>query len=114
MDAASDASSTDTLDRLFQSAESSPDCRAFILGFNLPDDSPENLHPSPSQIPFYWQTFVENVDPLLKIFHIPSMNKVMRDMQRSPRFLSPCKEALVFSIYLSAVTSMTPTEVGTL
>lgn len=85
-----------------------------MLGFNLPDDSPRNLHPSPSQIPFYWQTFVENVDPLIKIFHIPSMNKVMRDVQRITRFLSPRKEALVFSIYLATVTSMTPTEVGTL
>ncbi|KAH8894643.1 hypothetical protein GQ53DRAFT_591161, partial [Thozetella sp. PMI_491] len=87
------------------------DRRAFILGFNLPDDSLRNMHPLPSQIPFYWQTFVENVDPVIKIFHIPSMNKVVRDMQRSILFLSPCKEALMFSIYLAAVTSMTPAEV---
>ncbi|CAH0050943.1 unnamed protein product [Clonostachys solani] len=110
MESTSDYNSTNLVD-LQGTTTTNPDHYAFIIGYNLPDINPRSLHPSPSQIPFYWQTFVENVEPLIKIFHIPSMNKLIREMQRSIRFLSPSKEAFMFAMYFAAVTSMTPNEV---
>ncbi|KAH7157277.1 fungal-specific transcription factor domain-containing protein [Dactylonectria estremocensis] len=100
-----------SVDRLLQTTPTNIDQDAFILGCNPPDDIPSNLHPSPSQIPFYWQTFVENVDPLIKIFHIPTMDKFMREIQRDITSLSPPEDALMFVIYLAAVTSMSQNEV---
>jgi hypothetical protein len=113
MESASDYNSANLVDCPVQTTAANPDHYAFIIGYNLPDVNPRAMHPSPSQIPFYWQTFVENVEPLIKIFHIPSMNKLIREMQRSIRFLSPSKEAFMFAMYFAAVVSMTPNEVGT-
>uniref|UniRef100_A0A8H7TMX9 Xylanolytic transcriptional activator regulatory domain-containing protein n=1 Tax=Bionectria ochroleuca TaxID=29856 RepID=A0A8H7TMX9_BIOOC len=111
MESASDYNSANLVDCPVQTTAANPDHYAFIIGYNLPDVNPRAMHPSPSQIPFYWQTFVENVEPLIKIFHIPSMNKLIREMQRSIRFLSPSKEAFMFAMYFAAVVSMTPNEV---
>ncbi|RTE73275.1 hypothetical protein BHE90_012301 [Fusarium euwallaceae] len=68
-------------------------------------------HPSPSQIPFYWQTFVENVNPLVKLFHIPTLSKTIRSIQGRVRSLDPPEEALIFAIYFAAVGSMALEEV---
>ncbi|KAH6876714.1 fungal-specific transcription factor domain-containing protein [Thelonectria olida] len=84
---------------------------AFIVGCNSPDSSLSSQHPSPSQIPFFWQTFVENVNPLIKIFHIPTLGKLIRGIQRRIRSLSPAEEALIFAIYFAAISSMAPDEV---
>ncbi|KAH7175244.1 hypothetical protein EDB81DRAFT_895687 [Dactylonectria macrodidyma] len=100
-----------SVDRLLQTTPTNIDQDVFILGCNPPDDIPSSLHPSPSQIPFYWQTFVENVDPLIKIFHVPTMDKFMREMQRDIKSLSPPEDALMFAIYHAAVTSMSQIEV---
>lgn len=93
------------------------DCEAdenhqgFILGYSSSTVDLKPLHPLPSQIPFYWQTFVENVDPLVKIMHIPTMSKTIKEVQESTGTLSKSTEALMFSIYLGAVISMTAEEV---
>lgn len=44
-----------------------PDHQSFIMGYNSSDVNLKALHPLPSQIPFYWQTFLENVNPLVKL-----------------------------------------------
>jgi hypothetical protein len=44
-----------------------PNHQSFIMGYNSSDVNLKGLHPLPSQIPFYWQTFLENVNPLIKL-----------------------------------------------
>ncbi|KAF7555096.1 hypothetical protein G7Z17_g2437 [Cylindrodendrum hubeiense] len=110
MESPSENDENDSVDRLLQTTPTNLDHEAFVLGYDPPSDSPSSPHPSPSEIPFYWQTFVENVDPLIKIFHIPSMSKLMREIQRNIGSLSRSEDALMFAIYLAAVTSMTPNE----
>ncbi len=39
----------------------------------------ENLQPLPSQIPFIWQVFVESVDTFIKVLHVPTMSKAIRE-----------------------------------
>ncbi|KAK1705841.1 transcription factor domain-containing protein, partial [Colletotrichum lupini] len=68
------------------------------------------FHPPISQIPFYWQTFMENVDPVIKIFHIPTIGKVVREIQNRITSLDATEEALIFVIFFAAVTSMAPDE----
>ncbi|KAM5364642.1 hypothetical protein ACJZ2D_011423 [Fusarium nematophilum] len=106
-----DARNFDPAHRFSEDFPTPPDTHAFVLGSTSPDSKLSNQHPSPSQIPFYWQTFIENVNPLVKIFHIPHLSKMIRSIQGRVRSLSPAEEALIFAIYFAAVGSMAPDEV---
>lgn len=86
--------------------------QSFIMGYNSSDVNLKNLHPLPSMIPFYWQTFLENVNPLCKILHAPTMNKVIKEVQVNLDALSPSTEALMFAIYFATITSMHEEEVS--
>ncbi|KAL1875312.1 hypothetical protein VTK73DRAFT_10149 [Phialemonium thermophilum] len=85
--------------------------QSFILGYKSADVDLRPLHPLPSQIPFMWQVYLENVDPLVKILHTPSMNKLIREIRNNLDNLNPSTEALMFSIYYAAITSMDAEEV---
>ncbi|KAK9420782.1 putative Zn(2)-C6 fungal-type domain-containing protein [Seiridium unicorne] len=89
------------------------DHHAFVLGYRSCDVDLRKLHPLPSQIPFIWQVYVENVDPLVKILHVPSMNPIIRKIRSDMDNLSPGLEALMFSIYYAAITSLEDDEVKT-
>ena len=70
-----------------------PNHQSFIMGYNSSDVNLKGLHPLPSQIPFYWQTFLENVHPLVMILHKPTMNKVIKEVQNTLNSLSKSTEA---------------------
>ncbi|KAI1333599.1 fungal-specific transcription factor domain-containing protein [Xylariaceae sp. FL0016] len=89
------------------------DHHGFIMGYSSSEVDLRKLHPLPSQIPFIWQIYTENVDPLVKILHVPTMNKVIREVRTNLDSITPGQEALVFSIYYAAVTSMEEDEVKT-
>ena len=72
----------------------------------------EDLHPLPSQMLFLWQIFMENVDPFMKILHVPSMTKVIRELRGSLSSLNPSMQALVMAIFLAAVMSLDDKEVS--
>lgn len=82
------------------------DHQSFIMGYRSADVDLRSLHPLPSQVPFMWQIYQENVEPVLKILHVPSINQLIRDNRACLRDLKPSTEALMFSIYYAAVTSM--------
>lgn len=87
--------------------------QSFVLGYSSTATDLASLHPLPSQIQFYWQTFVDNVDPLMKIMHIPTMHKTIREAQENIGCLERSTEVLMFAIYMGAVTSMTAEQVRT-
>ncbi|KAI0002842.1 fungal-specific transcription factor domain-containing protein [Xylariaceae sp. FL0662B] len=87
------------------------DHHGFVLGYSSSNVDLRELHPLPSQIPFIWQVFIENVDPLVKILHVPSMDKIIRELRSNMQDISPGLEALMFSIYYAAITSMEDAEV---
>lgn len=80
--------------------------QSFVMGYNSSDVDLKPLHPLPSLIPFYWQTFLENVQPLVKILHTQTMNKVIKEVQNNLSSLSRSTEALMFAIYFATITSM--------
>lgn len=61
------------------------------------------FHPLPSQLPFYLKMYSQKVDPVLKMLHIPSMEKLVEEAQNNLDGLSRSKEALLFSVYFSVV-----------
>ncbi|KAL9563930.1 hypothetical protein ACKAV7_011965 [Fusarium commune] len=106
-----DARNFDPAERFSEEFPTPPDTHALVLCCTSPDSNLSSQHPSPSQIPFYWQTFVENVNPLVKLFHIPTLSKTIRSIQGRVRSLGPPEEALIFAIYFAAVGSMALEEV---
>ncbi|KAJ4016424.1 hypothetical protein NW752_003551 [Fusarium irregulare] len=84
---------------------------AFIFGYRSTEVDLDKYWPVPSVIPFLWSVYQENVEPLLKVLHIPTMEPVFRDARRDHKQLSPGNEALVWAIYYAAITSLDPDEV---
>jgi hypothetical protein len=87
---------------------------AFLFGHNL-GSSPDlqEFRPLPSQIPFLLNIFSENVNFFLQLVHMPTLTKMIRGAQgaHTPG-LTPANEALMFSIYYAAVTSMEDDDVS--
>jgi hypothetical protein len=53
-----------------------------------------------------WQTFLNNFNPLVKIIHVPSVQLIISEAVGDLRAISASHEALFFSIYLSAVITI--------
>ena len=109
-----DASSAKTRSTL--ELERTPSERhGFLFRHNL-SSSTSNLsefHPLPSQIPFLLDVFSENVNLFIQIVHIPTINKTVRESRGSGMMrFTPCNEALMFSIYYAAITSMEEEDVS--
>ncbi|KAJ5692287.1 hypothetical protein N7462_001710 [Penicillium macrosclerotiorum] len=81
---------------------------AFLFRHNLSSAAPDlrGFHPLPSQIPFLLDVFSENVNIFVQYIHIPTVTKMIRDLRGDMTGLTPPNEALMFSIYYAAVTSM--------
>ena len=90
-------------------ASDSDDGDVFVLGVAKKFND-RYSHPSTERIHQLWQIFIENVDPLTKIVHVPSLQPAIQkatiDIERIPRNF----EALMFAIYAAAVMSLTDDE----
>ncbi|KAI4942227.1 hypothetical protein J4E91_010201 [Alternaria rosae] len=64
------------------------------------------LHPPQSQIFKLWQLYLENVDPLLKLTHTPTLQPRIIDAASDVSRIDPNLEALMFSIYCTAIFSL--------
>ncbi|RGP67101.1 hypothetical protein FSPOR_6157 [Fusarium sporotrichioides] len=88
---------------------------AFLFQHDLSPSSHGNqdFTPLPSQIPFLLDVFEENINIIMYIVHMPTIRK----MVRSSRGLTPSidfkNQALLFSIYYAAITSMEDEDVVT-
>ncbi|KAH8203507.1 hypothetical protein TruAng_002378 [Truncatella angustata] len=71
-----------------------------------------NSTPLVSQIPFLWTVFKKNIDPLLKVLHVPSMDKTIQMIIQNPNSLTPKVEALLFSISYAAISSLEENDVN--
>ncbi|CRG86132.1 Outward-rectifier potassium channel TOK1 [Talaromyces islandicus] len=64
------------------------------------------LHPEPVQIFRLWQIFLENVNPLLKVVHTPSVQGCIIEAMSNISGIKPALEALMFAIYCMSVLSI--------
>lgn len=72
----------------------------------------EDLRPLPSQMLFLWQVYMDNVDPFMKVLHVPTTTKVIRELSGSYHSFGPSMQALVLVISLAAVMSLEDEEVS--
>jgi len=99
-----------------QELERTPaDRYAFLFQHNLGSSASDlrQFYPLPSQIPFLLNVYSENVNLIIQIVHLPTITKMVHDFHRSDTSLAPSNEALMFSIYYAAVTSMEEDDVMT-
>lgn len=70
-----------------------------------------HLHPSPIQIFQLWQVYISNINPLLRLTHVPTAQgrviEASAHLERTPSSL----EALMFAVYLMALISVDEVEV---
>lgn len=99
-------------DEDYASPESSPTNsgahNGFLRGYYSLAHTLRNHHPSPAQLFALWNTYQENVAPLVTILHRPSLKKILLEASTNLDSLDKNSEALVFAVYYSAVISMTP------
>ncbi|PLB46398.1 hypothetical protein P170DRAFT_448304 [Aspergillus steynii IBT 23096] len=90
------------------------DRHAFLFRHNISPSTPDlrEFHPLPSQIPYFLDVFSENINSIIRIVHVPTVAKMIRDLRGKPTSsLTPSNEALMFAIYYAAITSMEDEEV---
>lgn len=104
-----DPSSEDESEAINEFANS-PNSVDFLLGISSTSVPLTALHPPPELIYKLWQVFLNNVNPLTKIIHQPTLQSAIFNGIFNIAKLPQGLEALMFSIYASAAYSMTDTE----
>lgn len=64
------------------------------------------LQPEPVHIFRLWQTYLDNVNPLLKVTHTPSLQPRIIQAMGNMADISPSLEALMFSIYCISILTI--------
>ncbi|KAL8639768.1 MAG: hypothetical protein Q9228_003229 [Teloschistes exilis] len=64
------------------------------------------LHPNPVHIFRLWQTYLDNVNPLFKVTHTPSLQPRIIEAASNITNIDPTLEALIFSIYCISTLSL--------
>lgn len=65
-----------------------------------------DLHPPPVHIFRLWQTFLVNVNPMVKMFHAPTIQQMILDASGDLANVPRHTEALMFAIYFISVISL--------
>ncbi|KAM0471600.1 hypothetical protein ACHAPX_009257 [Trichoderma viride] len=66
------------------------------------------LHPDPKHVFRLWQIFADNVNPLIKIIHAPTLQEKILEAAWAPKSTAKPLEATMFAVYALAVASMKP------
>ncbi|KAB5575544.1 fungal-specific transcription factor domain-containing protein [Coniochaeta sp. 2T2.1] len=82
-----------------------------VLGTDTPQSiSLEDLWPDSGHVFRLWQIYLDRVNPLTKIIHVPTLQKSVVEATAGSANLPKNIEALLFSIWLMAAVAMTPDE----
>ena len=71
-----------------------------------PKSNTRARHPPPDRIHQLWQIFIENVDPLTKVVHVPTLQPAIQKAASNIGTVPRSFEALMFAIYSAAVMSL--------
>ena len=107
------AASTDDETESVASSARSPQSAlqlGFLFGYPTQVESSVSLLPDKSHLPLYWRLFVQNIDPLIRIFHKPTLEALIHRVGDDPGSISPGEEALLFSFCFAVITSLSDNE----
>lgn len=86
--------------------DSSSQHQSFIFGYSSTSVDMLSLHPPPDRARKFWDIYKVNVDPLIKVLHIPTIEPILLDAMTHPDKVPKGLESLMFAIYYGAATSM--------
>ncbi|EHK49355.1 hypothetical protein TRIATDRAFT_214314 [Trichoderma atroviride IMI 206040] len=66
----------------------------------------DDLYPLPSQMLFIWRTYVENVDPFIKVIDVAALDEVVTNLRGKFGSLRYSLQALLFAVCLASITSL--------
>ena len=92
------------LDQMYESNDH------LLFGSRMLNVDLSTLHPGQVQIFRLWQIYLENVDPLLKVTHTPTLQARIIDATSNVTNIDPTLEALMFSIYCISIMSLVEDE----
>ncbi len=96
--------------------ETSPDTMTpddnseLILGADSPEQSIEDLWPEATHVFRLWQVYLDRVNPLTKVIHVPTLQPYLAEAIGRSENVPKSVEALLFAIFLLATISLTPDE----
>ncbi|KAF7552020.1 hypothetical protein G7046_g7552 [Stylonectria norvegica] len=80
----------------------------------LPSDSftmsTEDLQPEPVHVFRLWQLFLDRVNPLMKVIHVPTLQPYVMEAATSMGNIPMSYQALLFSVFTMAVVSLSEVE----
>ena len=85
--------------------EASDDDFNFVVSSQMKPKS-RTRHPPPERIHQLWQIFMENVDPLTKVVHVPTLRPAIQKAASNIGTIPRSFEALMFAIYSAAVMTL--------
>ena len=88
------------------------DTGGILFGSGQDTSDLQVYQPSQWQALQLWQAFINNVDPMVKILHIPTAQIEIYSAINSPSRAADDLKALLFSIYFAAVTSLSSSSVA--
>ena len=65
------------------------------------------MHPTTTQMEELWAIYAANVDPVVKVFHRPSLRTMFHAVRLGDQKIAPDVEAALLSVYFAAVVSST-------
>lgn len=82
-----------------------------VLGLvRNPSGGLRHFHPQSPHIFLLWQAFLDNVNPITKILHAPTVQRQILKAASNLDTVDPETEVLMFAIYTFATTSLPPDE----
>lgn len=85
---------------------------SFIFGGGKSRQTLTHFHPNTIQIFKLWNTFLDGVNPLTKVVHVPTLQQRLLEAASDLGSISPELEALMFAIYSAALMCMQDDEVS--
>jgi len=80
--------------------------QSFIFGYRSTNVDMLSLHPSPEKFERLWAIYKENVDPLVKVLHVPTIEPTVLAAKNRLDKIHKGLEALLFAVYYAAATSL--------
>ncbi|KAF2203645.1 hypothetical protein GQ43DRAFT_251376 [Delitschia confertaspora ATCC 74209] len=77
-----------------------------LFGSSKPAAALRHLHPSPLQIFKLWQIYLDNINPLVKVFHTPTVQQLILHASGTLDDIPRNLEALMFAMYCVALSSV--------
>lgn len=87
-----------------------PDDNVDLLLNDLSTLDLQDVVPSAVQIFRLWQVFLERVNPITKLVHVPTLQPIVIEAAANHRNVPHNMQALLFSIYLVSVVSLSQAE----